>query len=409
MAGALLIFSSCQRHDIYVSPDGDDSADGTIENPYRTIAKAITEIRPGETIYLREGTYKPTAEEAMGGTLHGLYLCVYMLDASGSEFRPLTISGYEDEKVTIDLSGVVPENQRVSGFQLSGDYWRLRKFDIVGIQVTQTGHTQSENITLTGSNCIIERVNMHDGMGIGVYAKSGRGNLVLNCDAYNNYDPVSENGKGGNCDGFGVHLTDPQCTGNVIRGCRAWRNSDDGFDLINNLAEVEIDSCWSWQNGYDSNMTARADGSGFKMGGYGLRKMAVNPVPPMNVVKNSIAWENKNVGFYTNHHLGGIRFENNRSGRNNYNYNFVNQIAHNDNTDVGGYGHVIKNNVSYRGARGEYTMIDPSQCTVEGNTFLPDMALTDSSFVSVDPALLYSQRQKDGSLPDIDFLRLRQE
>ncbi len=402
-----LFLQGCTRKDIYVSPSGDDVGDGTIAHPYQTLGKAISEIRPGETIWLREGTYRPQESDIMGSALRGLYACVYMLNANGSEFRPLTISAFANEKVVIDLSNVKPENKRVSGFFISGDYWRLRKFDIVGIQVTQTGHTQSEYISLTGSHCIIEQVNMHDGMGIGVYAKGGHDNLILNCDAYNNYDPVSENGKGGNCDGFGFHLPDSQCYGNMLRGCRAWRNSDDGFDLINSLAPVVIDSCWAWQNGYDSTLTRRADGAGFKAGGYGLRKMAVSPNAPINVITNCIAWYNKNNGFYANHHLAGNHWQNNRAAENACNFNMVNQKSYDDNVDVGGYDHVLCGNVSYNGRRNEYAMIDPSQCKVEGNTFMPDMDLNDSSFISLDSRLLWSKRKPCGSLPDIDFLKLR--
>ena len=46
---------------------------------------------------------------------------------------------------------------------------------------------------------------MHDGMAIGFYLSKGKNNLVLNCDAYNNYDNFSEGIKGGNVDGFGGH------------------------------------------------------------------------------------------------------------------------------------------------------------------------------------------------------------
>lgn len=156
-----------------------------------------------------------------------VYDCVFFLDKKGSAANPITLTSYEDEKVTVDLSDVKTGN-RIMGFCMKGDYWHLKGFDIVGIQVTQTGHTQSINVGLFGgSNCIIEMVNMHDGMGIGIYATRGKDNLVLNCDAYNNYDPVSEGGQGGNCDGFGFHLNNASYTGNVVRGCRAWRNSDD--------------------------------------------------------------------------------------------------------------------------------------------------------------------------------------
>ena len=216
--------TSLHATDYYVSPQGSDTNTGTIDAPFATLKQAISKAKAGTTIYLREGTYQPTGAEIMGYQESNLYACVYNLTASGTAQNPITITGYEDEKAVIDLSLVKPAGKRVSGFYVKGNYWRLRKFDIIGIQVTITGHTQSENISMRGgSNCIIEQVNIHDGMGIGIYFTRGSNNLVLNCDAYNNYDPVSENGAGGNCDGFGFHLNSSAHANNVIRGCRAWR------------------------------------------------------------------------------------------------------------------------------------------------------------------------------------------
>jgi|GEM_PF-3956669 len=43
---------------------------------------------------------------------------------------------------------------------------------------------------------------MHDGMAIGIYSLRGSHNLFLNCDAFNNYDSISEGGRGGNTDGL---------------------------------------------------------------------------------------------------------------------------------------------------------------------------------------------------------------
>ena len=107
--------------------------------------------------------------------------------------------------------------------------------------------------------------------GIGFYLVKGAGNLILNCDAYNNYDTVSDGGKGGNVDGFGGH-PDNNGSGNVFRGCRAWWNSDDGFDLIHSGQAVVIEQCWAFYNGYrPGGMSDKAgDGTGFKAGGYGM-------------------------------------------------------------------------------------------------------------------------------------------
>lgn len=396
--------------DIFVSPQGNDNNSGSIEAPFQTIKKAIESAKAGTTIYLREGTYKPQNNEIMRENAEGAYSCVYNLSTKGTADKPITITGYENESVVIDLSDV-KVSSRIIGFYVKADYWRLRNFDIVGIQVTQTGHTQSINVGLFGgNNCIIEQVNMHDGMGIGVYATRGANNLVLNCDAYNNYDSVSENGAGGNCDGFGFHLNNTSYTGNVIRGCRAWRNSDDGFDLINNHAQVIIENCWAWENGYDADRVSRGDGTGFKSGGYGMgSSVKENTVAPRNIVRNCIAWSNKQAGFYANHHLGGLDFCNNSSYRNKRNFNMVNRKSIEEAVDVPGYGHNLTNNLSYRPTLSEADCVnfDETLSTATNNTFMPAINISDSDFESLDATQLKYPRKEDGSLPEITFLKLK--
>jgi len=41
----------------YVSPDGSDSNDGSVDSPWATIQYASDNSGPGDTVYLREGTY----------------------------------------------------------------------------------------------------------------------------------------------------------------------------------------------------------------------------------------------------------------------------------------------------------------------------------------------------------------
>lgn len=396
--------------DYYVAPGGDDGNSGSLEAPFLSLKKAIQSAKPGTTVYLREGTYKPQNADIMREGAEGVYSCVFDLSAKGSAASPITISGYPGEKAVIDLSDVKPD-ARVMGFYVKGDYWRLKEFDIVGIQVTQTGHTQSINVGLFGgSNCVIERVNMHDGMGIGVYATKGNNNLVLNCDAYNNYDPVSENGAGGNCDGFGFHLNNARYTGNVVRGCRAWRNSDDGYDLINNLAPVTIENCWAWENGYDANKVSRGDGTGFKSGGYGMKSTVdAKKIPPRNIVRNCLSWSNKQNGFYANHHLGGLDFVNNTAYRNKRNFNMVNRKSHQEAVDVEGYGHNLTGNVSYKPtlADADCVNFDRTLSTAAGNSFFSDVTLKDADFESLDATQLLRPRKADGSLPDITFMKLK--
>jgi hypothetical protein len=41
----------------YVAPHGDDEGPGTIHSPWATVEKGLTSLEPGDTLYLREGTY----------------------------------------------------------------------------------------------------------------------------------------------------------------------------------------------------------------------------------------------------------------------------------------------------------------------------------------------------------------
>lgn len=409
ITAAAIAFSAAAA-DIFVSPQGSDSNTGSEDAPFLTLKKAIETAKAGTTIYLREGTYKPQNSEIMRENAEGAYSCIYNLSTKGTADKPITISGYNNEKVVFDLSDVKVD-ARIIGFYVKADYWRLKKFDIIGIQVTITDHTQSINVGLFGgNNCIIEQVNMHDGMGIGVYATRGSNNLILNCDAYNNYDPVSENGAGGNCDGFGFHLNKTDYTGNVIRGCRAWRNSDDGYDLINNYTQVTIENCWAWENGYDANRVSRGDGTGFKSGGFGMSSSVKDgTVAPRNIVRNCLSWSNKQAGFYANHHLGGLDFVNNTSYRNKRNFNMVNRKSAKEAVDVDGYEHNLANNLAYKPTLSGANCVnfDEALSQANNNTFLPDMSISDADFESLDSSQLLLPRKDDGSLPDITFMKLK--
>ena len=224
----------------------------------------------------------------------GVYTYVFDLAKSGNATAGrIVYAGYPGERPVFDFSQVLPQT-RISGFYLHGSYLHLKNFEITGITATLHGHYQCECISArNGSFCIVENVAMHDNMAIGYYATRGQHNLVLNCDAYNNFDDYSafkndslynvykntgmvpskstSETLGGNCDGFGFHASREADSCNVFRGCRAWWNSDDGFDCINSKTAVVWDNCWAFYNGYKPGTnSAVGDGNGFKAGGYGM-------------------------------------------------------------------------------------------------------------------------------------------
>lgn len=394
--------------EFYVSPQGNDTNDGSITKPLETIQRAQELASSGDTVYIRGGLY--TMREEQIAEKKGVWAYVTTLDKNDISYL-----AYKNEIPVFDYKNIKPGDCRIIAFLVIGNNIHIKGIEAIGIQVTIQTHTQSECFEIRGNNNTLEQIKMHENMAIGVYMLSGSNNLILNCDAYNNWDSVSEGGKGGNTDGFGAHLKKGSIN-NVFRGCRAWFNSDDGFDLINNAEPVLIENCWAFYNGYSSDFVSRADGNGFKSGGYGKGKnpydnVIANYAPiPKNTIRFCLAVGNKQNGFYANHHLEGNYWHNNTAYKNRVNYDMLNCVALNP-TDFGtdglGWNHEMANNLGFAAKVKELGNIDKSRCVLKNNYFdLADNSVTASDFLSLDEALLTAPRQADGSLPNNDFLKL---
>lgn len=75
----------------YIAPSGDDAGDGSVTSPWRTLAFAVRQLAPGDTLYLRAGTYYEHAVE---------------IRARGTAEAPITIAAYPGEQVSVE--GGVP-------------------------------------------------------------------------------------------------------------------------------------------------------------------------------------------------------------------------------------------------------------------------------------------------------------
>ncbi len=381
----------------YVATDGRDEQPGTLEKPFATLTRAQSAAAPGDTVYIRGGHYAISSHQIQ--EQKKIFAYVIQLNRSGEPDRPIRYWAYPDETPVFDFSAVRPEGLRVHAFSVSGSWLHLKGLEVVGVQVTAKGHTQSICFESNGSRNVFEQLSMHDGQAIGIYHVRGSDNLFLNCDAYRNHDNTSENGKGGNVDGFGCHPT-PGSTNNVFRGCRAWFNSDDGFDCIGSHEAVIFENCRAFYNGYSPDFKSLGDGNGFKAGGYGSMPVARLPKPiPRHVVRDSLAVGNKASGFYANHHIGGGDWLNNRAYRNGTNFNMLCRLPDN-NTDVPGYGHKIHGNKSYQ-SRSPIASLDATQCDLSNNQFVS--ANREHSVIPLDEKQLTQSRNAQGELPALDY------
>lgn len=361
----------------YISPSGNDKNNGTSKDtPFASLATAQNKVKAGDVIYILPGTYQVKESEIMDKTSSNVWDVIFDFTTSGTESSPIIYKGILDaqgNRPVFDLSAI-NTGKRLTGFYIRAKYLEFSNFEVIGINVPQSSkNTQSENIRINGgSYCRFDNIATHDGMGIGFYL-TGRSahNIISNCDAYNNFDSVNISvNNGGNSDGFGCHVS-ANCEGNVFEYCRAWQNSDDGFDFINCQSAATARYCIAYRNGFDKDGNKRADGNGFKAGGYGMGKEVKISSVPMHEVSHCLSVGNKANGFYTNHHLGGIKFDHNSAYKNGgYNYSFVNRKGSSlaDNIDVDGYGHIVTNNISYKSSK-IIKSIDINQCTIQGNSF----------------------------------------
>jgi pectate disaccharide-lyase len=307
---------SFSQNTLYVSPSGSASNSGTSSASPTTLQNAIVNITSGGTINVASGTYNFSSTILIQGK-NG---------ASGSLIKVFASGG-----TPVFNFSALPLSTSNRGVVLNANYWHFK-----GIIFEKAG---DNGMLLSGNNNTIEscvfRGNQDTGLQLSRYNSAytaisqwPSNNLILNCEAYDNKDPDSED-----ADGFAAKLT---CgTGNVFRGCVSHHNIDDGWDLYTKpdtgpIGAITFENCIAHSNGIltTGGTSGNGDKNGFKLGG---EDISVN-----HILRRCIAFNNGKHGFTYNRNLGSIEMTN-CTGYNNAQRNFS--------FDAG--THVFKNNLSY--------------------------------------------------------------
>lgn len=376
----------------YVSPAGSDSAAGTQGAPWASIARAQSAAQAGDTVYVRGGTYSFTRANGSCRSQTDRVDAI-TLNRSGSPGNPIRYWAYPGERPVFDFSRV-RDDCRIKGFDVTGNWIQLKGLAVTGVPQNNNRNHESWGIWISGSNNTFEQLDLHHNMGPGLFIQDGGGNLVLNSDSHDNYDPRTSNGAGESADGFGAHIS-ANHPGNIFRGCRAWWNSDDGFDLINAFSPVTIENSWAWRNGYvPGTTTAAGNGNGFKAGGYGGGYVANGA---KHTVRSSVAFDNKASGFYANHHTVADDFYNNTGYANHPDFNMLGVSPGGAAIGLGN----LRNNIAYKGT----LLSNMSGTNAAYNSWNLGLTLSDAQFQSVSTSGWDAPRQSDGSLPALPHLR----
>ena len=111
---------SSQARNYYISPSGDNGAEGSKAHPWKTLAKAQSAVEAGDTVTIGGGTYLLTNDDIMA--TRGAYAVIFDLDKSGQGPKRRINYFAEDplNRPVFDCSGVRPEGKRVSAFWATG-------------------------------------------------------------------------------------------------------------------------------------------------------------------------------------------------------------------------------------------------------------------------------------------------
>lgn len=352
----------------FVAQNGSDNNNGSINAPYKTITKAVSSAVAGDIIYLRGGTHTYTSKISItkvGTAANRFYLLAYPGDA-----RPV-----------LDFSGMAVSSSN-RGIQLSGQYWTIK-----GIDIYKAG---DNGMHIDGAFNIVEFCSFYENADTGLQLAGGaNNNQIINCDSYFNKDATD-----GNADGFAAKLD--VGTGNSFKGCRAWQNSDDGWDGLLNVGlganpSTTYDSCWCFMNGYlKSGVASAGNGNGFKMGGNNERHDAT--------LTRCLSAFNRVKGFDQNNNNGSMILYNCTGFKNKPNFGM------NNNDPSSGEVMIVKNCISYQTQASD---VFRTVCVRTNNSWqVSGLTVSNADFLSVDSIGLRNPRNADGSLPSIDFMKL---
>jgi hypothetical protein len=412
----------------YVATTGKDSDPGSISLPWATWQKAFNTAVAGDIVYFRGGVYKPTS--AYGNNITMIYPSG-SVGHNGTASNPICFYNYPGETPILDCNQITSSGNFNTGIMLwEANYIKFRGLTVrnvlqkreyveaQGINAYDCSNLTFENVTVTNIGgkgfCYIGALGYYP-------AITSDTTRYLNCDAFNCCDTYPRGvgqTPGNNADGFKLH-NEPGAFF-YVEGCRAWNCSDDGFDQ-SGPAIGFYKSCWAIRNG-----RLGGDGNGFKIGA-----VSVIVSKPTRILTNCLAAFNHpataptGCGFYEidypDYYRVNARIYNCTSYKNdigfgsctNNNLHYRNSVYRNNisynNTffNNGVRMNVLIMDYPYPESHNTWDFRDPSPGSmppwfVETDT----VKVSDADFVSVDSTGISGPRRADGSLPDINFLKL---
>jgi|WetSurMetagenome_2_1015567.scaffolds.fasta_scaffold137832_1 hypothetical protein len=227
----LLLFNKClaapvhaatSANNYYIATSGSDSYPGTLVQPWKTIRKATGIVQPGDTVYIRGGTYQESN--------------IFYTDATST--ANITIAGYPGETAIISGNNYqIPSlNSGNALLQVYGDWYIIRNLTITG--------SGDQGLTIHGLHDTIDNVYSHHNWGWGILM-TGDYDLTQNSRIWSN-SMVNENDvlSFGWSGGITCARYPDYCT---IRTSTSWENWGEGISTFESL-HTTIEGNTSYNN-----------------------------------------------------------------------------------------------------------------------------------------------------------------
>ena len=407
---ALLLAIGLKAATYFASPQG--GGDGKSYGSPTTFVQGVSNLHEGgDTLYVLDGTYE--------------FADKFSINKQGNASKRIVISGYPGEKAILDFHKVAYGTRGIS-VHSNTIYLHIKDLSIA--------YSGKNNLYCEGSYCLFENLDIYGSADTGCQMKMGGNNVIKNVDSHDNFDYEHVNSSGladfgGNADGF----ADKQFTGagNHYIGCRAWNNSDDGWDFFQRYSNSEtiIENCVCYQNGpayynmkghpryetdkawFDSKvgtqMTDRygntititleqypcqGNGNGFKMGGGDTN---TGGSQHNILIHHCLSVGNNARGFDQNNNGGTMQVYNNTAYANTTNYGFTTAFGTS----------ALRNNISY-GSKSSDSYKAQNVSANDHNSWNSGYSCSAADFQSFDTTEILAPRDNDGNLSEGLLLRL---
>jgi hypothetical protein len=379
----------------YLSPNGNDNNKGSYDSPWFTLGKAVEMVNPGDIVYVRGGEYR----------FPGM---TFRINASksGTADKRICVFAYNGEQPIFNFdqpTGTSEGDGKLRGIVHQGDYWYF-----YGIHFTKA---RDNGVKLEGNYNIYERCTFSYCGDTGIQLGFGHsfqdshpglskndgsycsGNLIVDCDSYRNYDWQT---KGGNADGFACKMHNGR--DNWFVRCRAWENSDDGWDLYETDFPVYLVECWAWHSAPEGILPEQqGNGNAIKLGGNGSGGSSVGVHEAWNCIAFNCNKTGSVKGFDQNSHKGGVKLVNCLAFGNGYDFMF------NVSSPMEFYNNVCFGKQEIGGGTESHNALGASSNKGWANAIT---GISAADYVDLSETAAIAPRGADGSMPT-GFARLK--